>query len=129
MRRVFIPKADYSFGEDHPDYANKTTIMGQKNFVWLFVIVCSVFLDPNVPSWVPAINYDGQKFSFLREIIMLSCAFFSYKFASIDALRSNDFNFEPIREVAFIFVGIFGTMMPALELVGNFAENPPKDLK
>ncbi|MFT4738263.1 MAG: Na+/H+ antiporter NhaD/arsenite permease-like protein, partial [Paraglaciecola sp.] len=33
-------------------------------------------------------------------------------------------NFEPIREVAFIFVGIFGTMMPALELVGNFAKSP-----
>ncbi len=117
-------KADYSFGEDTPEFTNKTTIIGQKNFIWLFIIVCSVFLDPNVLSWVPAINYDGQKFSFLREIIMLSCAFFSYKFASIDALRGNDFNFEPIREVAFIFVGIFGTMMPALELVGNFAESP-----
>lgn len=117
-------KADYSFGEDNPDYTNKITIVGQKNFIWLFVIVCSVFLDPNVLSWVPAINYEGQKFSFLREIIMLSCAFFSYKFASIDALRGNDFNFEPIREVAFIFVGIFGTMMPALEIVGNFAESP-----
>jgi Na+/H+ antiporter NhaD/arsenite permease-like protein len=26
--------------------------------------------------------------------------------------------------VAFIFIGIFGTMMPALELVGNFAKSP-----
>ncbi len=116
-------KADYSFGEDIPEFTNKTTIIGQRNFIWLLVIVCSVFLDPNVLPWVPAIHYEGQKFSFLREIIMLSCAFFSYKFASVDALRENDFNFEPIREVAFIFFGIFGTMMPALEIVGNFAES------
>ena len=55
---------------------------------------------------------------------MLSVAFFSYKLGDKKALQGNEFNFEPIREVAFIFVGIFGTMMPALELVGNFAKSP-----
>jgi Na+/H+ antiporter NhaD/arsenite permease-like protein len=43
--------------------------------------------------------------------------------ASKEALKGNDFNFEPIREVAFIFIGIFGTMMPALEIVGNYAKS------
>jgi Na+/H+ antiporter NhaD/arsenite permease-like protein len=88
------------------------------------VVIASVFLDPNVIDWVPAIHYDGQKFSFIREIIMLSVAYFSFKFADQKAIKGNEFNFEPIREVAFIFVGIFGTMMPALELVGNFAKSP-----
>lgn len=54
---------------------------------------------------------------------MLSVAYFSYKFADQEALSGNEFNFEPIREVAFIFIGIFGTMMPALELVGTFAQS------
>src|SRR5690606_8685664 len=72
----------------------------------------------------PAIHYDGMKFSFIREIIMLSVAYFSHRFADQRALKGNEFNFEPIREVAFIFVGIFGTMMPALVLVGNFAQSP-----
>ncbi len=105
-------------------YSNKFTLVGAKNFGWLLIVICAVFLDPNVIEGVPAIVYDGQKFSFLREIIMLSVAFFSYKFADQRALKGNEFNFEPIREVAFIFVGIFGTMMPALELVGNFAKSP-----
>lgn len=105
-------------------YSNKFTILGVKNFGWLFIIICSVFLDPNVIEWVPAIHYDGQKFSFIREIIMLSVAFFSYRLADQRAIKGNEFNFEPIREVAFIFIGIFGTMMPALELVGNFAKSP-----
>src|SRR5690554_265269 len=105
-------------------YSNKFSLIGQKNFLWLLIIIISVFLDPNVLDWVPAIHYDGMKFSFIREAIMLSVAFLSYRFANQQALKGNEFNFEPIREVAFIFVGIFGTMMPALELVGNFAQSP-----
>ncbi|MTI40351.1 sodium:proton antiporter, partial [Fulvivirga lutimaris] len=61
---------------------------------------------------------------FLRELIMFFVAFLSFRFANKDAIKGNEFSFEPIREVAFIFVGIFGTMMPALELVGGFAASP-----
>ncbi|WP_192347609.1 sodium:proton antiporter [Algoriphagus sp. Y33] len=105
-------------------YSNKLSLIGMKNFGWLFIIICSVFLDPNVIEGVPAITYDGQKFSYIREIIMLTVAFLSYRFADQRAIKGNEFNFEPIREVAFIFIGIFGTMMPALELVGAFAKSP-----
>lgn len=105
-------------------YSNKFSLSGRKNFLWLLIIIIAVFLDPNVLDWVPAIYYDGMKFSFIREAIMLSVAYLSYRFADQKALQGNEFNFEPIREVAFIFVGIFGTMMPALELVGNFAQSP-----
>lgn len=121
---------DRKFGKSNEDeleetvYTNKFELIGSRNFLWLVVVICSVFLDPNVIDWVPAIHYDGQKFSFIREIIMLSVAYLSFKFADQKALKGNEFNFEPIREVAFIFIGIFGTMMPALELVGNFAKSP-----
>jgi Na+/H+ antiporter NhaD/arsenite permease-like protein len=105
-------------------FSNKVGIGGTKNFFWLFVIVSAVFLDPNVFDWVPAIHYHGQKFSFIREIIMMSAAYLSFTFARKGLLRINAFNFEPIKEVTFIFIGIFGTMMPALELVGDFAQSP-----
>jgi Na+/H+ antiporter NhaD/arsenite permease-like protein len=105
------------------EFSGKTTIVGGKNFIWLAIIIASVFLDPNVIDGVPAIVYDGQKFSFLRELIMFSVGIFSYKFASKEAINGNEFNFEPIREVAFIFIGIFGTMMPALALVSEFAQS------
>lgn len=104
--------------------ANKITLTGSINFVWLAIIISAVFLDPNVFDWVPAINYDGQKFSFLREIIMLAVGLIAYLTANKKLLKKNDFSFEPIKEVAFIFIGIFGTMMPALELVGAFAKSP-----
>ncbi|WP_296700164.1 sodium:proton antiporter [Algoriphagus sp.] len=116
--------ADEDIEPEEITYSNKFSLIGMKNFGWLFIIICSVFLDPNVIDGVPAIVYDGQKFSYLREVIMLTVAFLSFRFADKRAIQGNEFNFEPIREVAFIFIGIFGTMMPALELVGNFAKSP-----
>ncbi len=51
----------------------------------------------------------------LREVIMVGAAAGSY-FATPKAVHeSNDFTFAPIKEVAFLFVGIFGTMVPALD--------------
>tara|TARA_R110001592_G_scaffold85771_2_gene253358 strand:- start:17 stop:1480 length:1464 start_codon:yes stop_codon:yes gene_type:complete len=109
--------------EEISTFTNKTTILGSRNFIWLAIIIASVFIDPNVIDGVPAIHYHGQKFSFIRELIMFSVGFFSYRFADKRAIKGNEFNFEPIREVAFIFIGIFGTMMPALALVSEFAQS------
>lgn len=105
------------------EYSNKITITGNRNFIWLGIVIIAVFIDPNVFAWVPGIKYHGQEFSFIRELIMLSVAYLSYRFASKKALAENEFSFEPIREVAYIFIGIFGTMMPALALVGEFAQS------
>ncbi len=110
-------------GPVNENISDKATIKGTKSFIWLLIIILSVFLDPNVFDWVPAIHYDGARLSFLRELIMLTVAYLSYKTANKDNLKANEFNFEPIREVALIFIGIFGTMMPALELVGLFAQS------
>ncbi|HEY9116688.1 MAG TPA: sodium:proton antiporter [Roseivirga sp.] len=113
---------DLDFDEE-VEFSGKTSIVGGRNFFWLAVVIASVFLDPNVIEGVPAIIYDGQKFSFIREIIMFSVGFLSFRFADKNAINGNEFNFEPIREVAFIFIGIFGTMMPALALVSEFAQS------
>lgn len=117
-------KSNFGLSDEEISYSNKIKLVGARNFVWLGLVIASVFLDPNVLPWVPAIHYDGQKFSFLREIIMLVVAYLSFRLANEEAINGNEFSFEPIREVAFIFIGIFGTMMPALELVGGFASSP-----
>ncbi len=116
-------KSENELEEEEVTYSNKISVLGMRNFLWLAVIIGAVFIDPKKFDWVPGITYDGQQFSFVREVIMFSVAFLSYRLASKEALSGNDFSFEPIREVAFIFIGIFGTMMPALELVGDFAKS------
>ena len=121
-------KTNYALmrGEEEEEVppSGKISLKGRRNFLWLGVVVAAVFLDPNVFEWVPGIEYEGQKFSFLREIIMLLAAFGSYQFSDLQAMQGNEFSFEPIREVAFLFIGIFFTMMPALELVSEFAQSP-----
>lgn len=121
-------KSNYALmrGEEEEEVppTGKISLKGKRNFLWLAIVVGAVFLDPNVFEWVPGIEYGGQKFSYLREIIMLLAAFGSYQFSDLQAMQGNEFSFEPIREVAFLFIGIFFTMMPALELVSEFAQSP-----
>lgn len=106
------------------DFSNEISVKGKKNFVWLAVIIAAVFIDPNVLDWVPALVIHGEKFSYIREFIMLSVVFFSFRFANKECLKGNEFDFLPIKEVGFLFIGIFGTMMPALQLIGEFAKSP-----
>ncbi|MHB1686310.1 MAG: sodium:proton antiporter [Ignavibacteriaceae bacterium] len=95
-------------------YSGKIEIKGHKNFIYLIIILLAVFVDHAVLSWVP----DLSPLPFgIREIIMFAVVYFSYKTSDQGILKANEFNFEPIKEVAFLFVGIFVTMLPALELV------------
>lgn len=100
------------------------TIEGRKNFAWILVIILSVFIDPNVLPWVPSLDFGSVHLPFgIREIIMLSVAVLAYRTADRSCLERNDFNFEPIREVGWLFLGIFATMQPALANIAAFAQN------
>ncbi len=99
-------------------------VQGLKNLIWIAVIIVSVFIDPNVFSWVPSLHIGSIHIPFgIREIIMLSVAVAAYKMADKTLLEKNEFNFEPIREVGWLFLGIFATMQPALANIGAFAQN------
>ncbi len=100
------------------EYTGKIEFKGGKNLLYLLVILISVFIDPAVISWVPSLSPLPLG---IREIIMFSVVFLSYKTADEKILRSNEFDFEPIKEVAFLFVGIFATMIPALQLIAHEA--------
>ncbi len=57
----------------------------------------------------------------VREALMVAAALGSYFTTRKRIHQANDFNFEPLREVAILFVGIFATMIPALALVRSGA--------
>ncbi len=96
-------------------------LQGAKSFIWVGLIILLVFVDPNVFSWVPNLHALYHIPIGIREIGMFIVAFLAYKTADKDALAKNEFNFEPIREVGWLFLGIFATMQPALELISEFA--------
>jgi Na+/H+ antiporter NhaD/arsenite permease-like protein len=80
----------------------KMEIKGAYNFLFLAVIIGSVFITEPI---------------FLREAMMLLTAFVSYKLTHNEIHKQNHFNFHPIKEVAWLFIGIFVTMTPALDLL------------
>jgi Na+/H+ antiporter NhaD/arsenite permease-like protein len=51
----------------------------------------------------------------LREALMLVAALGSWLTTKKAIHKANHFNFHPIQEVAVLFIGIFATMMPALD--------------
>jgi Na+/H+ antiporter NhaD/arsenite permease-like protein len=111
-----------------PQYTNYSrkgmiSIRGSKHLIWLGIIMGAVFLDVTMLPWLPTIAYHGHHISFVRELIMLIVAALAYYTSDKKVLISNEFNFEPLYEVCLIFIGIFGTMIPALELIGSFAQS------
>jgi len=111
---IYFDSRNKSDVEDTNEYSGKIEFKGMKNVLYLLVIIISVFIDPAVMSWVPSLSPLPIG---LREIIMFSVVVIAYKTASEDILKANEFNFEPIKEVAYLFVGIFATMIPALQLI------------
>ncbi len=103
-------------------------IEGKQGFIWLAIVIASVFLDPNVFAWVPNLTeMFGVPFG-IREMIMFAVCYLAYRTADKKVLEGNEFNFEPIREVAWLFIGIFLTMQPALELIRLFAQENASSL-
>lgn len=98
------------------EYSGKIEFKGIKNVLYLLIILISVFVDPGIFSWVPSLSPLPVG---LREIIMFSTVYLSYKNADQKILRANEFDFEPIKEVAYLFIGIFATMIPALQLIAH----------
>lgn len=73
---------------------------GLGNLFFLAVILGAVFIHQPV---------------FLREAIMLAAAAGSYFTTARPVHAANGFDFHPLREVAILFIGIFATMIPALD--------------
>src|SRR5437764_6665063 len=53
----------------------------------------------------------------VREPLMLMVAMVSYFFTRQRVFEANEFSWRPLIEVAWIFLGIFGTMIPVLDYV------------
>jgi Na+/H+ antiporter NhaD/arsenite permease-like protein len=73
---------------------------GLGNLGYLAIILGAVFIN-NPPL--------------LREVLMLGAALGSWFTTRKSIHEANHFNFHPIKEVGILFVGIFATMMPALD--------------
>jgi len=72
----------------------------------------------NLVFWLSFWRGVHQQADFFAEAIMLAAAFGSYFTTRQSVHEVNRFHFHPIQEVAILFIGIFATMMPALDWLG-----------
>ena len=82
------------------EFDEEAEVHGLQNIFFLAVILVAVFI---------------QHPPLLRETLMIIAAAGSYYTTKHEIHRKNDFNFLPLKEVAILFLGIFATMVPALD--------------
>jgi Na+/H+ antiporter NhaD/arsenite permease-like protein len=104
--------------EARPAAKDRIELEGSHNFVWLVVIIGLVLVQK--ADWLQAFGHDHVT-TVMIAALMIGVAGLAHKFANKDALKENEFTFAPIREVGFLFVGIFATMVPALDLLEKHA--------
>ena len=86
-------------------------IQGKLNFVWLIGVVLAVaFLNEQYISMI----HRNEYYKFIREAVIVSMAILSLLLTSHITRISNNFTWEPIKEVAYLFFGIFITMVPCI---------------
>lgn len=102
-----IPKEIREMETAHEDWLFR----GLMNILWLGVVLAAVFL----PKSVQETTLLGV-FS-IPALIMFAAAVASYYTTKPEVHDANDFNFGPVKEVGFLFVGIFLTMIPALQIL------------
>jgi Na+/H+ antiporter NhaD/arsenite permease-like protein len=87
--------------------AEKWRIFGKRNFVFLLLLLIALVALP-----APA-----------RELTMIAVATGSYFISPKHVHQSNAFTFLPLKEVAVLFLGIFGTMIPVIDYVELHAQD------
>ena len=91
-------------------------IEGGINALWLLGVVLTIFAMGTV---APALIPNHHVRSLVQVLAMASFAVLSLKTTPRAVHEANRFSWGPIVEVAAVFVGIFITMVPALEFLGE----------
>ena len=87
------------------------SVRGAVNVIFLIAVLVGVFLPH---EWKLRFGAFGIT---AGAVLMFASAFISWKTTPREIHEANDFNFHPVAEVGWLFLGIFLTMIPALDLL------------
>ena len=103
-----VDRRQFSAATTAPDGgAEKWHCFGKRNFIFMAILLGALITLP--PVW--------------RETVMAVCALASYCWTPTRVHEANAFTFAPVREVAWLFFGIFATMIPVLDYVAMHARD------
>lgn len=110
------------------NYGSTIEINGKQNLIFVALTIFAIFLNPMVFNWVPTVNIYNHNISFLKDILLITIGITAYKLSNKEILKKNEFSFNPVIELAFMFFGIFITMGPALTIIEEASSNITKGL-
>lgn len=114
------PKPPQSEGQ-----AEKLGFDGKINFIFLLGVLGSVLLSgywkPGVDDFLVVFGTQVPLQSFVRDALLVTFAMLSLGFTPMtaDCRVKNGFDWEPILEVAKLFIGIFISMIPAIYILNQ----------
>ncbi len=100
-----------------PDSALR--LLGLRNLPLLAVIIGAILMSA---TWQPGVSFtvlgtEVQLQNLARDVILVATAGVSLWITASDLREQNGFNWEPIKEVAKLFAGIFVCIIPALAIL------------
>lgn len=103
----------------HPHSDSPIKIYGKINFLFLLMIIGSVLLSG---FWKSGVTYEIlgshiQLEAVVRDFFLLVITFLSLVFTPSQVRAGNEFNWEPMKEVGKLFLGIFITIAPVLAML------------
>ena len=112
--RHFYKKEDWvNLAEDYIRI-KPIRVTGNINFLFLIGVVLAVaFINPgNIPQMGE--EHTSIWLKYLREMVLVILAAMSLYYTKSEVRKNNRFTWDPIVEVAYLFLGIFVTMAPTL---------------
>jgi Na+/H+ antiporter NhaD/arsenite permease-like protein len=101
--------------------ARKLHVQGKWNLAYLAGVLVSIVLSGYVlrPALAGPLGEVGADLgaNLFQILVMLGLALASWRTTAKSIHAENNFSFAPIQEVAILFLGIFGAMIPALALL------------
>lgn len=102
-----------------PTESTTIVILGKQNFFIILGVLFGIILSG---VWIPGISWDvfGVDVhieNVLRDLFFIVLTIISLKITSKEIREANNFNWEPIIEVAKLFAGIFLTIVPVITIL------------
>ena len=105
----------------------KLRLVGVRNFIFLAGVVLAVLMS-GIVDWgdVSVFGVHRALQDYARDSLLIIMGLLSLVFTSVEIREENHFSWFPIIEVAYLFIGIFITMVPCLLILkagadGKFA--------
>ncbi|MGQ4274590.1 sodium:proton antiporter [Terrihabitans sp. B22-R8] len=119
MDRYFFAKEGAPQRSDPTPDTPRIAVIGLVNLPLLAGVVGAILMSG---LWKPGVSFNVfgtpvELQNLARDMIIIALALVSLWITPADVRRGNDFDWEPIKEVAKLFAGIFSTIIPVIAIL------------